>query len=65
MAINLEDHKSYNEELKEYVVPLSIAKKAVEESYLEQLNSVTSTLIKQMGELNPLIDDIESINKTK
>ena len=40
MAINLDEHKIFNYELKIMTVPLSVAKRAIEEA-LEQSNNDT------------------------
>jgi len=59
MAINLEDHKVYVDSLQMEMVPLSIAKKAVEETYNEAVTKVDSAMAlieKSLSEINKTID---------
>ena len=63
MGINLDEHKYFDERSKLDVVPLSIAKKAVEEaeetSLIKQLDQAINTLSEELTSINPDLTQLE------
>tara|TARA_R110002153_G_scaffold192419_1_gene345671 strand:+ start:535 stop:735 length:201 start_codon:yes stop_codon:yes gene_type:complete len=63
MVINLDEHKYFDERSKLDVVPLSIAKKAVEEakdnSLIKQLDQAINTLSEELTSINPDLTQLE------
>ena len=65
--INLDEHKIYIDAHKMDMVPLSVAKQAVEEAYNAQLDKAIKTLSEELTSLKPdlsLLDDKNSTRKS-
>ena len=65
--INLDEHKIYIDAHKMDMVPLSVAKQAVEEAYNAQLDKAIKTLSEELTSLKPdlsLLDDKDSTRKS-
>ena len=61
--INLDEHKIYIDAHKMDMVPLSVAKQAIEEAYNAQLDKAIKTLSEELTSLKPdlsLLDDKDS-----
>ena len=57
--INLDEHKIYVESHKMEMVPLSIAKQAIEDAQIKQLDEAIKTLSEELTSLKP---DLSKLN---
>jgi hypothetical protein len=67
MAINLDEHKIYVESHKMEMVPLSIAKQAIEDAQIKQLDQAINQLSLELTSLKPdlsLLDDKDSTRES-
>ena len=63
--INLEEHKIYIDAHKMDMVPLSVAKQAVEEAYNAQLDKAIKTLSEELTSLKPDLSLLDDKNSTR
>jgi prolyl-tRNA editing enzyme YbaK/EbsC (Cys-tRNA(Pro) deacylase) len=63
--INLEEHKIYVDAHKMEMVPLSVAKEAVEEAYNKELDKAIKTLSLELTSLKPDLSNLDDKNSTR
>ena len=63
--INLDEHKIYIDAHKMDMVPLSVAKQAVEEAYNAQLDKAIKTLSEELTSLKPDLSLLDDKNSTR
>ncbi len=63
--INLEEHKIYVDAHKMEMVPLSVAKEAVEEAYNKELDKAIKSLSLELTSLKPDLSNLNDKNSTR
>lgn len=63
--INLDEHKIFVESCKMEMVPLTIAKQAVEEATLTELEKAINKLSIELTSLNPDIEELNDKDSTR
>ena len=63
--INLEEHKIYVDTHKMEMVPLSVAKEALEEAYNKELDNAIKKLSEELSSINPDLSNLNDKNSTR
>ena len=63
--INLEEHKIYVDAHKMEMVPLSVAKEALEEAYNKELDNAIKKLSEELSSINPDLSNLNDKNSTR